>query len=166
MYLILSILNGILIGCESVDKDGLDTASIEIEIETPQCPNDVYPAILQVWRVEDEERNVADTSPFCEAPFEIELREDGVFYSAGDCNFEAGEQTRTLSYIFQGQLDDTGSYIGEVVLFKQNGDEEQASFTASCTETEAEIQLRLDWSMTITTPNGEREHVGVLATAE
>ena len=135
MYIIRSILTGTLIGCDSADKEeGLDTASVEIEI--PQCPNDRYSAVLQVWNNDSDESNFVDTPPFCDAPFEIDLLEGGAFYSAGDCYFEGGSQTRTLSYAFQGQLDDAGDYIGEVTLLRQNGEQELAPFTASCTQTE------------------------------
>ena len=149
--------------CESPDKNILDTATVEDE--PLNCPTGVYPALLQVWNGEEQD-NLVDTPPFCEDLFDIELQNEGVLYSAGDCEFERGEQTRILSYVFQGELDESGQYAGEVSLVKQNGTEDLASFSGSCTQTESTVQIRIDWSMTVTTPNGERLHVGIIETEE
>ena len=151
-------------GCESPDKTIRDTADI-VE-DSIICPDGVYPALLQVWNGEEGGENLVDTPPFCEAPFDIELRDDGILYSAGDCEFERGQQTRTLSYVFQGEVNESMSYSGEVSLVRQNGTETLESFSCSCTQTESTVDIRIDWSMYVTTPNGERLHVGKLSTEE
>ena len=141
------MLIGILSGCESTDKEEQpDTTDPEEEIAL--CPNDVYPALLQVWSSAAEEGNFADTPPVCEAPFDIELLEGGGIYSAGDCEFEGGQQTRTLSYEFQGQLEEAGHYVGEVLLTKRNGEQEQASFSGDCTaNSSSDPNLQRAWQM-------------------
>ena len=153
--------------CESPDKSILDTAALETE--PLGCPIGEYPALLQVWNGEDggeEGENLVDTPPFCEAPFIIELREEGVLYSAGDCEFERGQQTRILSYVFQGEVDESDRYSGEVSLVRQNGTETFASLSGSCTQTESSTQIDIYWNMSVTTPNGQKVHVGVLSTEE
>ena len=163
MYTLLSILNLVLYACDSPNKSTLDSAAIE---DVPlSCPNGVYPAIFQVWNGE-EEQNLVETPPFCEASFDIELLDEGILYSAGDCEFQAGQQTRTLSYVFQGELNELGSYDGEVSLTKPNGNQDLASFSGACAQTESTVQINIYWNMTVTTPNGERLHVGVLETEE
>lgn len=163
MYTLFSIVNLVLYACDSPNKSTLDSAVIE---DVPlSCPNGVYPALFQVWNSE-EEQNLVDTPPFCEAPFEIELLDGDILYSAGDCEVQAGQQTRSMSYVFQGELDETGNYAGEVSLTKPNGNQDLASFSGACTQTESTVQINIYWNMTVTTPNGEREYVGVLQTEE
>ncbi len=156
-------MNVFLYACDSPNKNTLDTASIDDASQI--CPNGMYPALLQVWNSEEGD-NLVDTPPFCEAPFDIELLDEGILYSSGECEFEGGQQTRSLSYVFQGTLDESGGYSGEVSLTKQNGSEELASLSGSCTQTESTVQIDIYWNMTITTPNGERLHVGILSTEE
>ena len=163
MYTLLSIVNLVLYACDSPNKNTQDTAAIEDVLLS--CPNGVYPALFQVWNSEEEE-NLVDTPPFCEAPFDIELLDEGILYSAGDCEFQGGQETRSLSYVFQGELDDSGSYSGEVSLTKPNGNQDFASFSGACTQTESTVQISIYWNMIVTTPNGERLHVGVLETEE
>ena len=161
MYTLL--LNLSLYACQSTAKNSVDTA--DIGNESSLCPTGIYSAILQVWN-DDEGDNLVDTPPFCEAPFDIEIQDDGTLYSAGDCEFERGQQTRTLSYVFQGEPDESERYLGEVSLARQNGMETTASFSGSCTQTESNVDIRIDWNMSVTTPNGERLHIGVLSTED
>lgn len=161
MYIVL--LNASFYACQSTDKTDVDTAVIENNYIS--CPTDLYSALLQVWN-DDEGDNLVDTPPFCEAPFDIEIQDDGTLYSAGDCEFERGQQTRTLSYVFQGEPDESERYLGEVSLVRQNGMETTASFSGSCTQTESSVDIRIDWNMSVTTPNGERLHIGVLRTED
>ena len=161
MYILLSMLSALFSGCESVDKEQQDTGT-EVE-ETFVCTSAVYPALLQVWS-SSEESNLVDTPPFCEAPFEIELLDGGEIHSVGDCQFEGGQQTRTLSYEFLGQLNESGHYSGEVSLTKRNGEQDLADFSGMCTETDLGVEVSIEWSMTVTTPYGEIEHNGSVAT--
>lgn len=161
MYTLL--LNASFYACQSTDKTDFDTAVIDNNYIS--CPTDLYSALLQVWN-DDEGDNLVDTPPFCEAPFDIEIRDDGILYSAGDCEFERGQQTRILSYVFEGETDDSGRYLGEVSLERQNGMETTASFSGSCTQMESSVDIRIDWNMAVTTPNGERLHIGILSTEE
>ena len=156
-------MNVFLYACETPNKNTLDTAATE-DVST-SCPTGVYPALLQVWNGEEQD-DLVDPPAFYEAPFDIELWEDGILYSSGDCGFQAGQQTRTLSYVFQGEVDESEMYSGEVSLIRQNGTEALASFSGACTQTESTVQIRIDWNMSVTTPNGERRHIGSLFTEE
>ena len=163
MYTVL--LNIFFYACDSSDKTIEDT--VLQEEDSLVCPNGVYSALLQVWNSEEDEgENFADTPPLCEAPFDIECRDDGILYSAGDCEFQRGQQTRIFSYVFEGELDDSDRYLGEVSLVRPNGTETLSSFSGSCTQTESTVEIRIDWNMSVTTPNGERLHIGVLSTEE
>lgn len=165
MYALL--MNVFFYACNPQDKSALDTATTKED--SPTCPIGVYSALLQVWNGEqgnEEGESLVDTPPFCEAPFNIELQEDETLYSAGDCEFERGQQTRILSYVFQAALEDSGDYSGEVSLVRQNGTEDLALFSGSCTQTDSSVDIRIDWNMSVTTPNGERVHIGVLSTEE
>ena len=161
MYTVL--LNVFFYACESTDKSESDTS--DIADVSPICQTGTYPALLQVWNG-DEGDNLVDTPPFCEAPFNIEIQDDETLYSTGDCEFERGQQTRILSYAFQAEHDDSGGYSGEVSMTRQNGMETTASFSGSCTQTESSVDIRIDWNMSVSTPNGERVHIGVLSTEE
>lgn len=165
MYTLL--MNLLFYACESPDKSTLDTATTKQA--SLGCPIGVYSALLQVWNGEqgsEEGENLVDTPPFCEAPFNIEIQDDETLYSAGDCEFERGQQTRILSYVFQAALDESGGYSGEVSLVRQNGTEDLSAFSGSCSQTESSVAIRIDWNMSVTTPNGERVHIGVLSTEE
>ena len=163
MYSSLFIIYAFNFACDSSNKTAFDTA--ELETESSSCPNSTYPGFLKVWNSVEGD-NLVDTPPFCETPFYIELREDEILYSAGECQFQGGQQIRTLSYIFQGGLDESGGYSGEVSLLRQNGIEDFAVFSGSCTPTESSVEIDIYWNMTVTTPNGERLHSGILSTEE
>ena len=156
-------LNLFFYACESPDKNLTDTADIGDEYSA--CPTGIYSALLQVWN-DEEGDNLVDTPPFCEAPFDIELRDDGILYSTGVCEFERGQQTRILSYVFEGEPNESDLYLGEVSLVRQNGMETTASFSGSCTQMESSVDIRIDWNMAVTTPNGQRLHIGILSTEE
>ena len=100
----------------------------------------------------------------CEAQFDIELLDEGGIYSIGECEFQGSQQTRVLAYEFQGIVEEDGTYSGDLGFTKRNGEVEFAPFTATCEQQEAEVVIKLDWSMIVTTPHGEIEHTGVLAT--
>ena len=160
MYILL--LTGLLLGCEEKTQD---SALPEEAIEPQLCPNAVYPVLLQVWSDNDSD-NKADTTPFCEAPFEVELIDGGGLHSEGDCEFQGGQQTRVLAYVFDGLVNEEGAYNGEVTLTKRNGDEQQDSFSGNCNEDSGTATISLEWTMTVSTPNGENHHRGSMATEE
>ena len=157
-------LFGMITGCESTDKE--KQSETEFEEESIVCPTGMYPALLQVWSesVAEDEGNLVDVPPICEALFDIELLDEGGIYSIGECEFQGGQQTRVLAYEFQGSMEGDGIYIGEVGFTKRNGEVEFAQFIATCEQQEENVAINLDWSMTVTTPHGEVEHTGILAT--
>ena len=148
---------GLGVGCESEEKE------VQQVPEEWSCPSATYPALFQVWS-NREERNLVDVPPLCEAAFDIEIGDDGQIYSGGECVVQNGQQNRILVYEFQGMMEEDGEDVGEVRLTKRNGEEELASFSASCVETEAGTEIEITWSMIVTTPNGEIIHNGSLAT--
>ena len=159
----LIVLIAMATACESADKE--ETSELELENEeSTNCSPASHPALLQVWSSQQDESNIADIPPLCEAQFAVEITDNDGLYSIGDCEFQGGQSTRVLSYEFLGTLQEDGRYNGEVVLTKRNGETELASFDAVCEEVESEVSFELGWTMLVTTPHGQVEHTGVLAT--
>ena len=153
MFLFLSLL----LGCTAAKTDSAEPV---FEPASPSCSPGSVDAWFQLWS-EGGEANVAETEPRCESAFEVTITEDGLT-TIGTCEVGGGQQPRALTFDLSGQWIEGNDYSGTVTFTKPNGAQTEGAFAGTCQELEV-VQLELTWVMTVTTPNGEVEHSGLIS---